>query len=177
MAKLRVLAEKPPMARGTPDNQLRELRDYLFRVHEELEYLLTHLDTDNLDKALNALLDGKQDALTFDAAPAQGSENPATSGGIWDALALKAPAGYGLGEQLNALTAAADCDEVDKTGWFDCPPATLNRPTGITAAYAGMLYSVVRGAQYRYQEYYAPRDKKIFRRFRNENGWEAWAQI
>ena len=37
MAKLRVLAEKPPMPQGTPDNQLRELRDYLFRVHEELE--------------------------------------------------------------------------------------------------------------------------------------------
>ena len=52
MAKLRVLAEKPPMARGNPDNQLRELRDYLFRVHEELEYLLTHLDTDNLDQVL-----------------------------------------------------------------------------------------------------------------------------
>jgi hypothetical protein len=52
MAKLRVLAEKPPMPQGTPDNQLRELRDYLFRVHEELEYLLTNLGEDNLDRVL-----------------------------------------------------------------------------------------------------------------------------
>lgn len=54
MAKLRVLGEKPPPGRGTQENQLRELRDYLYRVNEELEYLLTHLGTDNMDETVRS---------------------------------------------------------------------------------------------------------------------------
>lgn len=36
--------------------------------------------------AVNALLNDKQDALTFDNAPTTGSNNPVKSGGIWSAL-------------------------------------------------------------------------------------------
>ena len=36
-------------------------------------------------------ISGKQDTLTFDDAPTSGSSNPVKSGGIYDALALKAP--------------------------------------------------------------------------------------
>ena len=36
--------------------------------------------------AVNALLNGKQDALTFDNAPTSGSNNPVKSGGIWSAI-------------------------------------------------------------------------------------------
>ena len=49
MAKFRVLTEAPPMARGDAENQLMELRDYLTRLTEELEFLLTHLEADNID--------------------------------------------------------------------------------------------------------------------------------
>ena len=49
MARLRVLGENPPPPRGNGENQLRELRDYLTRLKDELEYLLTHLGEDNLD--------------------------------------------------------------------------------------------------------------------------------
>lgn len=49
MAKLRVLGENPPPPRGNGENQLRELRDYLTRMKDELEFLLTHLGEDNLD--------------------------------------------------------------------------------------------------------------------------------
>lgn len=49
MAKLRVLGENPPPPRGNGENQLRELRDYITRLKDELEYLLTHLGEDNLD--------------------------------------------------------------------------------------------------------------------------------
>jgi len=52
MAKLRVLGENPPPPRGNGENQLRELRDYLTRMKDELEFLLTHLGEDNLDQNL-----------------------------------------------------------------------------------------------------------------------------
>lgn len=54
MAKLKVLGEKPP---AVPDKRLQELRDYIFRINDELEYLLTHLDRDNFSEQLNIQLD------------------------------------------------------------------------------------------------------------------------
>ena len=36
--------------------------------------------------ALTAALNGKQDTLTFDSVPTQGSENPVTSGGLYNVL-------------------------------------------------------------------------------------------
>ena len=56
MAKLRVLGENPPPLRGSGENQLRELRDYLTRMKDELEFLLTHLGEDNLDGGLTEYL-------------------------------------------------------------------------------------------------------------------------
>ena len=56
MAKLRVLGENPPHPRGNGENQLRELRDYLTRMKDELEFLLTHLGEDNLDGGLTEYL-------------------------------------------------------------------------------------------------------------------------
>ena len=52
MAKLRVLAENPPPARGNGENQLRELRDYLTRLKDEIEFLMLHIGEDNLDSDL-----------------------------------------------------------------------------------------------------------------------------
>lgn len=106
MAKLRVLGENPPPPRGNGENQLRELRDYLTRMKDELEFLLTHLGEDNLDsgmtdsikqiqiqageiKGINAALEGKQDTLTFDDTPTSGSDNPVKSGGVYSALATE----------------------------------------------------------------------------------------
>lgn len=56
MARLRVLGENPPPPRGNGENQLRELRDYLTRLKDELEFLLTHLGEDNLDGGLTEYL-------------------------------------------------------------------------------------------------------------------------
>ena len=41
--------------------------------------------------AIDQAIAAKQDALTFDAAPTDGSTNPVTSGGVYDALVEKAP--------------------------------------------------------------------------------------
>ena len=115
MARIRVLAENPPPPRGYAEDQLRELRDYITRMKDELEFLLTHLGTDNLEQGLKdkiidtadrvdqvettledrvdqveMALDGKQETLTFDATPMADSANPVTSGGVFTALEDKA---------------------------------------------------------------------------------------
>lgn len=56
MARIRVLGENPPPPRGHVEDQLRELRDYITRLKDELEFLLTHLGTDNMDRNLGAYL-------------------------------------------------------------------------------------------------------------------------
>ena len=104
MAKIKTLAEKPPEARGTPAEQLRQLRDYLYRVMKELEFLLTHLGKDNLAEGLRKEIEGKQEALTFDEAPAEGSENPVTSEGIYDAIQA---GGGGSAVQLGTISFSA----------------------------------------------------------------------
>lgn len=72
MARLRVLGENPPPPRGNGENQLRELRDYITRLKDELEFLLTHLGEDNLDQSMTEhirqigeLETSKQDADRF----------------------------------------------------------------------------------------------------------------
>lgn len=106
MARIRVLAENPPPPRGYVEDQLRELRDYITRMKDELEFLLAHLGEDNLDSVLtgyvgqirtqtgeiediNTALAGKQDTLTFDDSPTSGSNNPVKSGGVYTALGGK----------------------------------------------------------------------------------------
>ena len=49
MPKLRALTKNPPLAKGDAEQQLEELRDYLLQIVEELGYLLTHLEADNIN--------------------------------------------------------------------------------------------------------------------------------
>ena len=39
----------PPMAEGDAEAQVEAIRDYLLRITEELTYLLTHLEADNIN--------------------------------------------------------------------------------------------------------------------------------
>ena len=49
MPKIRELTQMPPMPEGDAEQQIAALRDYLFRICEELTYLLTHLEADNIN--------------------------------------------------------------------------------------------------------------------------------
>jgi len=49
MPKLRVIIKPPPEPRGEPEQQVAQLRDYLLQMCEELAYLLTHLEADNIN--------------------------------------------------------------------------------------------------------------------------------
>ena len=113
MARVRFLAEAPPPPRGNAENQLRELRDYLTRVLDEIEFLIQHIGPENLERSLRdeitdtakredqteaeleaveTALAGKQDALTFDSEPTEDSTNPVTSGGVFSALPTRSAA-------------------------------------------------------------------------------------
>jgi hypothetical protein len=52
MAKLRVLGENPPPPRGHIEDQFRDMRDYLTRLKDEIEFLMLHIGADNLDSDL-----------------------------------------------------------------------------------------------------------------------------
>ncbi len=49
MPKLRVLIKPPPDPQGDAERDVEALRDYLLQVSEELAYLLTHLEADNIN--------------------------------------------------------------------------------------------------------------------------------
>ena len=49
MPKLRVITKMPPEPHGEPEQQVAQLRDYLLQLCEELAYLLTHLESDNIN--------------------------------------------------------------------------------------------------------------------------------
>lgn len=49
MPKLRVITKMPPEPHGEPEQQVAQLRDYLLQLCEELAYVLTHLEADNIN--------------------------------------------------------------------------------------------------------------------------------
>ena len=65
----------------------------------------------------------------------------------------RAPAGYGLGVQLNTVTAITDANDATVTGWFCTTASTSNLPSNRYTTSAGVLSAVVRGT-YVYQVYY-----------------------
>ena len=57
MAKLKVVAENPPRAQGSVEQQVSALREYIFRLQTELEWVLTHLDEDNFSERMKKRLE------------------------------------------------------------------------------------------------------------------------
>ena len=55
MPKIREINQMPPEAEGGAEEQLAALRDYLVKTMQELCYLLTHLDTANIDEIVQRL--------------------------------------------------------------------------------------------------------------------------
>lgn len=171
MARIRVLAENPPPPRGYVEDQLRELRDYITRLKDELEFLLTHLGTDNLEQSLTnkiinaadsveqvdeaekalegrvdqveTALDGKQDTLTFDTTPTASSTNPVTSGGVFTAL----------GGKQNTLTfdevpTEGSGNPVKSGGVFSALPVSTDTIQGTAANPVTKNYTLAAGGRY-----------------------------
>lgn len=108
-----------------------------------------------------------QAPLTIDATPTASSTNPVQSGGI---------AKFGLGVQLNQITAVLDLNDVAETGWFctslaataNCPAAASNRNA--------VVRTIVRGASYAVQDFYDYASGTIFRRWKNST-WSSWYPV
>ena len=167
MARLRVLGENPPPPRGDGENQLRELRDYLTRLKDELEFLVTHLGEDNLDgdlakhirqidaqageiEEIDTALAGKQDVLTFDNAPTSGSDNPVKSGGIYTALQGKqntltfddAPASGSNNPVKSGGVYTALARKQDTLTFDDAPTSGSNNPVKSGGVYTALQTKV-----------------------------------
>ena len=96
---------------------------------------------------------------------------------VGEALTARAPAGYGLGVMTRDIgVSLTDCNDAAVTGWYDVAAGASNRPGGLSQYYQAVIYSVVRGPIYSYQEYYDFNTGKVYRRFKNTT-WGAWAQI
>lgn len=120
MPKLRVLTEAPPPERGSAEQQLRDLRNYLGRVTEELEYILTHLETDNTSASLWNDIDA-QIPGSYGGTPAMdGTASPGASG-LWARGDHRHPSDS---SKASAAALAAHVGDTDN-------------PHGVTAAQTG----------------------------------------
>lgn len=82
----------------TPSNPTNS-QPLIYRIADKLGVFhlvapVNHTHSQSEIEGLSAALSGKQDALTFDTIPTEGSNNPVTSGGIKAALNQKAPANF-----------------------------------------------------------------------------------
>ena len=78
----------------------------------------------DLEDRIEAGLNEKQDALTFDNAPTEGSTNPVTSGGVYNAEATKVPTsrtvnGKALSSDITLTASDVGAVAVDDTGWVE----------------------------------------------------------
>jgi hypothetical protein len=82
MPKIRELTQTPPMAEGDAEAQVEALRDYLLRITEELTYLLTHLEADNINDSTFERIAGMIPKAAVTAPPMDG-EGSAGSSATW----------------------------------------------------------------------------------------------
>ena len=87
----------------------------------------------------------------------------------------RAPAGYGIGEDIGTLTVVADANAIAKTGWYATDNNTSNLPASRNTA-SGSIYATVRGS-YHYQVYYDYYENRSYERYKNEAGWSEWYRI
>ncbi len=73
MPKLRVLIKPPPDPQGDAERDVEALRDYLLQVSEELAYLLTHLEADNINDSTFERINGMIPKASVTAPPMDGA--------------------------------------------------------------------------------------------------------
>ena len=90
-----------------------------------------------VDAAIASAVAGKQNTLTFDAAPTASSTNPVTSGGVYDALALKVDA------TPVTIPSGADMDTYTTAGsYISTSSATTGTLTNVPQGVAGKGFAL-----------------------------------
>ena len=146
MNKLRVLMEQPPPARGDAEQQVAELRTYISRMVEELQFLFEHMDAratdyDPFDSGL--LARNTQDAIDeltegVHNVPTPYPNNPAMDGTAYPGASNSYARGDHVHPTDTSRAAAEDLsNHVGNTG----------NPHGVTKAQVG-LTNVANERQY-----------------------------
>jgi len=101
---------------------------------------------------ITALQTGKQNVLTFDAVPTNGSVNPVTSGGVYSACVQKNNAGYiaintkvSYKVEGNVVSVAIMPDNAATTGWVEqatLPDAIIPHSDIIVNGYSDEVYRI-----------------------------------
>ncbi len=119
---------------------------------------------------LAELLEGKQNALTFDAAPTAGSTNPVTSGGVAAGLAGKA----GYGAQFTG-----DLNELQQFGSYRLRGNCTNLPntTDGSLQYTHVFVFGTPAATATQLIMSYGKDTIFMRAYQSVNGWSAWVQL
>lgn len=135
-----------------------------------------------IDAAIASAVAGKQNTLTFDTTPTASSTNPVTSGGVYDALALKADA--------NAVTipSGADMDTYTAAGSYISTSSTttgtlLHIPQGVAGK--GFALDIIQTAANAIvqrivcMQVSASQPRVFYRGGRNSEGWTfgAWYEV
>lgn len=135
-----------------------------------------------IDAAIASAVAGKQNTLTFDTTPTASSTNPVTSGGVYDALALKADA--------NAVTipSGADMDTYTAAGSYISTSSTttgtlLHIPQGVAGK--GFALDIIQTAANAIvqrivcMQVSASQPRVFYRGGRNADGWTfgAWYEV
>lgn len=95
----------------------------------------------------------------------------ADAAAVGAALALKAPAGYGLGA---SSVYTADCDSAATNGWYYIGSETANRPAEISY---GTLFALTRTSQEKVQILFDVVKGYIARRLMQSGKWNEWEYI
>ena len=98
-------AKKSDITNFVTDEQVNnKLSDYETSTHAN-ETFATKTDLNSANSQIVSLSESKQDKLTFDDTPMEGSQNPVTSGGIYTALQNAGGGGGGIDTALQDIPA------------------------------------------------------------------------
>lgn len=135
-----------------------------------------------IDAAIASAVEGKQNTLIFDTSPTDESENPVTSGGVYDALSLKADAA------AVTIPSGADMDTYTAAGSYISTSSTttgtlLHIPQGVAGK--GFALDIIQTAANAIvqrivcMQVSASQPRVFYRGGRNADGWTfgAWYEV
>lgn len=147
-----------------------------------IDTALHELDEGKADQtdleALEVEVNGKQNSLTFDSTPTEGSTNPVTSGGIYSAILRMA---FGPG---TLIPAAAD-NPIALTGYTSIgrfyigatgAQYVTDRPEGLNYGFSLEVSTIFDNSRLRHKVYYNSPNAvgTYYERYLVSSGWTSW---
>lgn len=116
-------AKKTDIVNFVTDEQVdNKLSSYETTSHAN-ETFATKTELNSTNSQIDSLSESKQDKLTFDNTPTEGSQNPVTSGGVYTALQNSGGGGGGVDTTLQTIPTIQYKLSVETTEGYDEPEA------------------------------------------------------